>query len=147
MLILLLKNHAHPCTCDWLIDHSIQFMRMLVLCQNYTYILALSHTHTHTSTTTYLRVFLLSGTNWRQHIWQPGGVRPQVWGHCEEKETQRSFPPAREVSRERWGKKNQTNPKRALEMCVVGGCHLLAPGTSPRRGTGPPLLGEGFSSF
>lgn len=48
MLILLLKKHTHPRTRGWFIDHFIQVMYILFLCQNYLCILyILVHTGTH----------------------------------------------------------------------------------------------------
>lgn len=137
MLISLLKKHAYPRTCDWFIDNFMQVMCILVLYQNYPCILA--HTNTrapqHTAGCSYYQV-PTEGSVFENQV---------LRSHCKEKEAQQSFLPAREVSRERWKKKNQ--PKYALEMCLVGGCHLLAPGTSPRRGTSPRLLGQVFPPF
>lgn len=60
MLILLLKKLTHPHTCGWFIDHFVQVMYILFLCQNYACIIyILAHRNTHKSSTTYCRVLLL----------------------------------------------------------------------------------------
>lgn len=103
-----------------------------------------THTHKHKSTTTYCRMSLISGASWRQCIWKPGAKRPLRGGGnpTDPSPSRRSFP---RMLKEK--NHQQTSPKRALEMCVVGGCHLLAPGTSPPWGTSPRLLGQAFPPF
>lgn len=136
MLILQLKNHTHPRTYGWFIDHFIQVTYISGLCQNYTCIIyILAHTRTpqpivgcsDDQVPTKGRVF----------------ANRVLWGHCEERETRRSFPPAREVSRDG----GPPPKKRAGKTCVVGGCHLVAPGDEPEAGDEPAAPGAGFSSF
>lgn len=109
MLILLLKNHAYPCTCDWFITNFIPFVYTLVLCQNYTGILA------HPNTRAWQHI---AGCSYSQVLTEGSVFESQLLrGHCKGKKTWQNFLPAREFSRDRWRKKKAL-PKMPRECAL-----------------------------
>lgn len=138
MLILQLKNHTHPRTYGWFIDRFIQVTYISGLCQNYICIIyILAHTRTpqpivgcsDDQVPTKGRVF----------------ANRLLWDHCEERGTRRSFPPAREVSRNGGPPPLHQNVpgKRALWAAAT----WWHPGTSPKRGPSLRLPGQVFPPF